>query len=163
MVERQCSLTGIQGLVRKEKSPTERKQNWFLSFPQQPFCSKDQQRGSTIRPVSPLLLPDDMPPVSFNLKQKLAALSLGPSSPYSPNLTNTRNGHGNGNELHPRSPTNRRKTFSIPPSWVGKPRGFTGSNVEISLGEEEKRLVQDVLARMIFQAGVDFECALIFP
>lgn len=102
-----------------------------------------------------------MPPASFNLKQKLTALSLGPSSPYSPSIAHTRNGHGIGDESYPRSPASpntRRKAFFNPPSWGKKPRGH---NVEMQIGEEEERMVQDVLTRMIFQAGVDFECALL--
>ncbi|KIM45092.1 hypothetical protein M413DRAFT_329932 [Hebeloma cylindrosporum] len=98
-----------------------------------------------------------MPPASFNLKQKLAALSLGPSSPYGPSTANTRDAHGNGHESYPRSPTSpntRRKAFFNSSGWGKKPRGH---NVEIPVGEEEKRMVQDVLTRMIFQAGVDFE------
>ena len=106
-----------------------------------------------------------MPPASFNLTQRLAALSLGPSSSHSPGPTCARDGHVNGNESYSRSPTSpnaQRKTFFNPPSWVKKPRGFTRPNTEISVGEEEKRMMQEVLARMIFQAGVDFECALVF-
>jgi len=105
-----------------------------------------------------------MPPASFNLKQKLAALSLGPSSPYTLSTSNTRNGHGN-NQSYPRSPTSpniRRKTFFNPPGWGKKPRDNDNSNTEIQAGEEGKRMMQDVLTRMIFQAGVDFECALLF-
>jgi Rho GTPase-activating protein 1 len=105
-----------------------------------------------------------MPPASFNLKQKLAALSLGSSSPYSPSIANTRNGHGIDDESYPRSPTSpnaRRKAFFNPPRWGKKPRGHNNSDIEIPVGEEEKRMVQEVLTRMIFQAGVDFECALL--
>jgi Rho GTPase-activating protein 1 len=106
-----------------------------------------------------------MPPASLNLKQRLVALSLGPSSPNGPDA-HTRNGQVNGNESYPRSPTGpsiQRKQIFNPPSWVKQPRGFTSSNIEISVGEEGKRMMQDVMSKMIFQAGVDFECALISP
>lgn len=46
------------------------------------------------------------------------------------------------------------------PSWMKKPHGF-GSvqqrGVEQVYGDEEMRLVQEVLRQMIFQAGVDYE------
>lgn len=104
-----------------------------------------------------------MPPASFNLKQKLAALSLGPSSPHSPSIPNTRDGYRIGNESYPQSPTSpnaRRKIFLNPPNWGKKPRSH--NTFKIPVREEEKRMVQDVLTRMIFQAGVDFECAFPF-
>ncbi|GLB33222.1 putative divergent CRAL/TRIO domain containing protein [Lyophyllum shimeji] len=79
-----------------------------------------------------------MPPI--NLKQRLAALSISPSSPTPP--------HGQG----PRSPMAalKRKATFIPP-WVKRPQH------EHNLGGEESVMLQEVMAKMIFQAGVDFE------
>ncbi|CAA7264927.1 unnamed protein product [Cyclocybe aegerita] len=107
-----------------------------------------------------------MPPPSFNLKQKLAALSLGPSgpsSPHSPSFGQMRN--GNGHDIYaasPTSPTGKRKFFN-PQSWLKKSQEAFGTfrgergEVRLSYDEEERRMVQEVLGKMIFQAGVDFE------
>ncbi|KAF8886243.1 divergent CRAL/TRIO domain-containing protein [Gymnopilus junonius] len=101
-----------------------------------------------------------MPPATFNLKQRLAALSLAQSSPSPPhgaNLSHTRNGDGGDSYLP--SPT-RRKLFT-PPNWLKKPQASStnsfSDDAQYRHGEEEKKIVQDVLTRMIFQAGVDFE------
>ncbi|RDB14657.1 Rho GTPase-activating protein 8 [Hypsizygus marmoreus] len=78
-----------------------------------------------------------MPPVS--LKQRLAALSISPSSPTAPN----------GPE--PRSPISlKRKTLFNPP-WAKR------SQHEARVTNGEAEMVQEVMTRMIFQAGVDFE------
>ncbi|KAF5371987.1 hypothetical protein D9615_008144 [Tricholomella constricta] len=79
-----------------------------------------------------------MPPIS--LKQRLAALSLSPSSPTSPHAQ------------EPRSPFSpKRKTLFNPP-WLKRPQH---ENNNIMGGDPG--LLQEVMARMIFQAGVDFE------
>ncbi|KDR83028.1 hypothetical protein GALMADRAFT_238784 [Galerina marginata CBS 339.88] len=104
-----------------------------------------------------------MPPVSFNLKQRLAALSQAqssPSSPHSSSFSHARNGDGGESYLRsPTSPTSKRKIFN-PPNWMKKSQ-TSSSNIygdrQYSHGEEEKKMVQEVLSRMIFQAGVDFE------
>lgn len=84
-----------------------------------------------------------MPPSTLNLKQRLAALSLAPSSPTSPYGPDT-----------PRSPppTPRRRTLFNPP-WSKRQNDTTMAGGEP--GESE--LVQEVMTKMIFQAGVDFE------
>lgn len=77
------------------------------------------------------------PPVS--LKQRLAALSISPSSPTSPY----------GQE--PRSPLSvKRKTLFTPP-WSKRQQH------EPVTTNGASELVQEVMTRMIFQAGVDFE------
>lgn len=76
-----------------------------------------------------------MPP---SLKQRLAALSLAQSSPTSPL----------GFDSNPHSPISRRKVFN--PPWKRTP-GATGDEP----GARDK--VQEVMGKVIFQAGVDFE------
>ncbi|KAG1735182.1 hypothetical protein EDB19DRAFT_2026261 [Suillus lakei] len=76
-----------------------------------------------------------MPP---SLKQRLAALSLAPSSPSSPL----------GSDSGPHSLVSRRKVFN--PPWKRTP-GATGDEP----GARDK--VQEVMGKVIFQAGVDFE------
>ncbi|KAG2123806.1 hypothetical protein DEU56DRAFT_828775 [Suillus clintonianus] len=77
-----------------------------------------------------------MPP---SLKQRLAALSLAPSSPTSP-LGSFDSG--------PHSLLNRRKIFN--PPWKRTP-GATGDE------PDARDKVQEVMGKVIFQAGVDFE------
>ncbi|KAG2109211.1 hypothetical protein BD769DRAFT_1630485 [Suillus cothurnatus] len=79
-----------------------------------------------------------MPP---SLKQRLAALSLAQSSPTSP--------LGSDSGLH--SLISRRKVFN--PPWK-QPPGATGDEP----GARDK--VQEVMGKVIFQAGVDFEVIL---
>ncbi|KAG1732412.1 uncharacterized protein EDB91DRAFT_1151795 [Suillus paluster] len=75
-----------------------------------------------------------MPP---NLKQRLAALSLAPSSPTPP--LGSSSGH---------SPLSRRKIFN--PPWK--------RNLNATGDEPDARdKVQEVMGKVIFQAGVDFE------
>lgn len=82
-----------------------------------------------------------MPPNSpFNLKQKLASLSLSQSSLSSPN------GVERG------SPTMRKMLFN--PPWKRQ----APSPYDAQAQGQSPGLVQDVLPRMIFQAGVDYEC-----
>lgn len=76
-----------------------------------------------------------MPPT---LKQRLAALSLAPSSPTPPL----------GSDSGPHSLISRRKVFN--PPWKRAP-GATGDEP----GARDK--VQEVMGKVIFQAGVDFE------
>jgi hypothetical protein len=66
--------------------------------------------------------------------------------------------------MGPMSTTAKRKMF-IPPSWMKKPHGFGSHSqrgVEPVYGDEEMRVVQEVLGQMIFQAGVDYECVVGF-
>lgn len=76
-----------------------------------------------------------MPP---SLRQRLAALSLAPSSPTSPL----------GSDSGPHSLRSRRKVFN--PPWK-QTLGATGDEP----GARDK--VQEVMGKVIFQAGVDFE------
>lgn len=77
-----------------------------------------------------------MPPNPLNLKQRLAALSIAPSSPTTPY---------NGAET-PKSPARRK--FNAP--WARRNSHDQG-------GEDERDKVQDVMNKLIYQAGVDFE------
>ncbi|KAF8576884.1 RhoGAP-domain-containing protein [Ramaria rubella] len=77
--------------------------------------------------------------LSVSLKQRLSALSLSPSSPSSPTSPNT--------VKH-----KRRNVF--PSSW--KRHGDTNSN-GTEHGPYERERLQEVMSRLIFQAGVDFE------
>ncbi|EGN93953.1 hypothetical protein SERLA73DRAFT_171808 [Serpula lacrymans var. lacrymans S7.3] len=74
-----------------------------------------------------------------NLKQRLAALSLAPSSPTSPF----------GSPLN--SPGGRRKAIFNPP-WMRR-NSHDAANDEPVTHER----MQDVMSKVIFQAGVDFE------
>lgn len=122
-----------------------------------------------------------MPPQSSNLKQKLSALSLAQSAPSSPNTnygrSNRGGGNNNGTDAYANNNTNgahmsataKRKTFLHAPSWMmmKKPNGLGGGTHqhkgEHVHGDEEMRLVQEVLEQMIFQAGVDYEYVLPVP
>lgn len=87
-----------------------------------------------------------MPPTTLKLKQRLAALSL-PQSSLSNANESTRSSAGT------RSPaTERRKFFNNPP-WTKSPTNPTNHAPEFT----DPEVVQEVLSRMIFQAGVDFE------
>ena len=107
-----------------------------------------------------------MPPQhSLNLKQKLSALSLAQSAPSSPNPNYGRPSRGGGstdayaNTNSPLNATTKRKMFFHAPAWMKKPHGF-GSQHQHGLGvygEEDLKMVQEVLGQMIFQAGVDYE------
>jgi Rho GTPase-activating protein 1 len=84
-------------------------------------------------------------PNPLSLKQRLAVLSTLPSTPTSPYSQDP-----------PRSPISlaaKRKIFTPPWKRQHEPALANG------LGEEygESEAVQDVMARLIFQAGVDFE------
>lgn len=81
-----------------------------------------------------------MPPISLNLKQKLASLSQSTtsSSPF-------------GNES-PSSPATMKKKFNFNPPWVKRQQNPTGPG-----DYREEGTLQEVMSRMIFQAGVDFE------
>ncbi|KAG6856077.1 hypothetical protein H0H87_007607 [Tephrocybe sp. NHM501043] len=79
-----------------------------------------------------------MPP---SLKQRLAALSISPAS-----LSST-----HGQELRSPFLALKKKTQAFNPPWVKRPQHESTS----TLGESAA--VQEVMPRMIFQAGVDFE------
>ena len=85
--------------------------------------------------LASIQLLSSMPPNTLTLKQRLAALSLAPSSPTPPL----------GSDSH--SLISRRK---FNPPWKRAP-GATGDEP----GARDK--VQEVMGKVIFQAGVDFE------
>ncbi|KAL1695108.1 hypothetical protein GGG16DRAFT_45983 [Schizophyllum commune] len=84
-----------------------------------------------------------MPP-ALSLKQRLAALSLAPSAPSSPSPY-----YPSADSPTPTSP--RRKSMFHPP-WL---RRSEDGPVQAPQSQHEK--VQEVMNRMIFQAGVDYE------
>ena len=85
-----------------------------------------------------------MPPNPLTLKQRLAALSANINSPS----------RSNSFDLPPDSPlTSKRKSFFKQPFGKSSP-----SPAEANPGEyhgQEK--IQEVMSRLIFQAGVDYE------
>ncbi|KAF8992208.1 hypothetical protein BDZ89DRAFT_141317, partial [Hymenopellis radicata] len=88
--------------------------------------------------------PRKMPPTTLTLKQRLAALSASPSAPASP----TNYSHQSYVEVE--SPK-RRSFFNAP--WSNKSR--SSSYTDGTTHELNK--VQEVMGKLIFQAGVDFE------
>jgi Rho GTPase-activating protein 1 len=83
-----------------------------------------------------------MPPTTLKLKQRLAALSLTQSSPNA--HESPRSSAGTWSPA-----TAKRKLFNNPP-WMKSP---TSPAPEFT----DPEVVQEVLSRVIFQAGVDFE------
>ena len=96
---------------------------------------------------------------SFNLKQRLAALSLAQPSPSPSNAKRTQSPEfNNPTAPSPITSNGRQKLFN---TWLKKPREGTSDtcgNLEDMYQDEEKRMVQEVMSRIIFQAGVDYEC-----
>ncbi|PPR07768.1 hypothetical protein CVT24_003718 [Panaeolus cyanescens] len=96
-----------------------------------------------------------MPPTSLNLKQRLAALSTATSSTFS-----NRNNASGSYSQSPTTPIGRKKIQFNPPTWMKRSNAsgssVNGSNEQL-YEDEEIRMVQEVLGKMIFQAGVDFE------
>ena len=96
-----------------------------------------------------------MPPTALKLKQKLAALSQSTLSTTntqneSPTTTTTRSSPATWSPA-----TAKRKFFNNPPSWMKSPTSPDDTNHAPEFTDPE--VVQEVLSRMIFQAGVDFE------
>jgi Rho GTPase-activating protein 1 len=86
-----------------------------------------------------------MPPGTLSLKQRLAALSLAPSSP------STYDNDSSGSSLRS---TLRKKAQQHAP-WLKRREDSTA---EPSANQLEQ--VQQVLSKVIFQAGVDYECVV---
>ncbi|KAK7448517.1 hypothetical protein VKT23_013779 [Stygiomarasmius scandens] len=86
-----------------------------------------------------------MPPNSnLTLKQRLAALSVAPSNPSSPQAQSFVDSL--------RSPRRGKALFT--PPWIKRSNeSFAGVGAE----QDEYEIMQEVMTRMIFQAGVDFE------
>ncbi|KAF8887151.1 CDC42 rho GTPase-activating protein [Infundibulicybe gibba] len=83
-----------------------------------------------------------MPPGTLSLKQRLAALSNAQSSPTAPL----------GADPIPRSPIGARRKQLFNPSWAKRQGDGVAAGARV-----ESEMVQEVLSKMIFQAGVDFE------
>lgn len=101
-----------------------------------------------------------MPPNGLTLKQRLAALSIAPSAPSSPHdsqqspFSSFGSSHlpSNTGPQSPKSP--RRKGFNFTPPWGKKPPEYSNvMNAEL----QGRELVQQTMAKLIFQAGVDYE------
>ncbi|KAJ7601170.1 CDC42 rho GTPase-activating protein [Mycena floridula] len=84
-----------------------------------------------------------MAPTTLSLKQRLAALSANSSAPSSPTFSSS-----------PTSPK-RTKTFNFAPPWGKKTAETLQHNGEPS--SDGRDMTQEAMAKMIFQAGVDFE------
>lgn len=79
-------------------------------------------------------------PNPLTLKQRLAALAVSPSTPTAPY----------GSEPL-KSPGAKRRGF-LNPSWMKRPQ--TDGHTEEQHAQDR---MQQVMSRMIYQAGVDFE------
>jgi Rho GTPase-activating protein 1 len=80
---------------------------------------------------------------SLTLKQRLAALTQSPSSPQSPLDPSTPGP----------SPTSKRR-FNAP--WTKRTPAQNGRHDDEVIAEDRMQLI---ITRMIYQAGVDYECA----
>lgn len=94
-----------------------------------------------------------MPPQTLTLKQRLAALSLAPSSPTSPLASPSPS--PNASAQFPRN-TGKKGLFT--PPWARRQNSYEPSGDRASRQDDIDR-VRDVMSRVIFQAGVDYECA----
>ena len=93
-----------------------------------------------------------MPPRTLKLKQRLATLSLAQSSLSTPTTHESPTSDT-------WSPTTAKRKFFNPP-WMKRPTSPTTTRTStIDHGPEftDSVVVQEVLSKMIFQAGVDFE------
>ncbi|KIK61692.1 hypothetical protein GYMLUDRAFT_243378 [Collybiopsis luxurians FD-317 M1] len=100
-----------------------------------------------------------MPPKTPTLKQRLAALSIAPSAPSSPHsqLSQYPTLLTDQPPSTPSAKSPRRKAFNInnyAPPWARK----SSDSSTITNAESQGRdLVQEIMAKLIFQAGVDYE------
>ena len=85
----------------------------------------------------------EMPPTNLTLKQRLAALATATSSPTPPY------------DAPPKSPGAGRRAFCNP-TWIKRP-SVDGSLFGESSSDPGNDKLQEVMGRMIYQAGVDFE------
>ncbi|KAJ4492483.1 hypothetical protein C8R41DRAFT_895728 [Lentinula lateritia] len=110
-----------------------------------------------------------MPSNHLTLKQRLAALSITPSAPSAP-YSSQPPPYTNFDTTLPISPSSpnpkspRRKGFTIngfTPPWTKKSPGSSDNSDRISNAEIQGReLVQQTMAKLIFQAGVDYEVVI---
>ncbi|KAJ8523208.1 hypothetical protein ONZ45_g299 [Pleurotus djamor] len=91
-----------------------------------------------------------MPPPGLNLKQRLAALSLSPSSP------SAYSGHFNHLPQTPQSPVTKVKALFNAPRMMGR-RGQAESGPHQGTHVAAQGVLDEVIGKMIFQAGVDYE------
>lgn len=87
----------------------------------------------------------------MNLKQRLAALSLAPSSPTGP-----RGDSYPHQPSTPQSPVAKMKSLFNAPRVGRRNHAESTSSGAHTMGQEG---LDEVIGRMIFQAGVDFESA----
>ncbi|KAJ3863141.1 hypothetical protein EV359DRAFT_73772 [Lentinula novae-zelandiae] len=110
-----------------------------------------------------------MPSNHLTLKQRLAALSIAPSAPSAP-YGSQPPPYTNFDTTLPISPSSpnpkspRRKGFTIngfTPPWTKRSSGSSDNFDRISNAEIQGReLVQQTMAKLIFQAGVDYEVVI---
>ena len=87
----------------------------------------------------------EMAPTNLTLKQRLAALATATSSPTAPY------------DAPPKSPgVDRRRAF-FNPTWIKRPSVDGSLFGGESLSDPTNDKLQEVMGRMIYQAGVDFE------
>lgn len=86
-----------------------------------------------------------MAPTNLTLKQRLAALATATSSPTAPY------------DAPPKSPgVDRRRAF-FNPTWIKRPSVDGSLFGGESSSDPANDKLQEVMGRMIYQAGVDFE------
>ena len=117
-----------------------------------------------------------MPPSTLTLKQRLANLANATSSPSAPHSLSSSHSFSSNASSSLSSAAGQGRSVSAPLSFQQmqtsrrKPLPFFntpwtkngGGRGAIAIdGVEETRRVEEVLAQMIFQAGVDYECVVI--
>lgn len=112
--------------------------------PQSPGSSADETFSrvtfSSCPPIS-----REMAPTNLTLKQRLAALATATSSPTAPY------------DAPPKSPgVDRRRAF-FNPTWIKRPSGDGSLFGPESSRDPASDKLQEVMGRVIYQAGVDFE------
>ena len=134
-------MRAVSELAAADRILTSLHSTWHLADqPRYPFHIPDTSFSSH-PPSSTLHILTTMrrgPNVSLSLKQRLGQLATAASAPNSP--------------IAPPSASPRRSYF---PTW-GPKRGAP-TDVMDGLPHDEDRL-HEVVSKMIFQAGVDFEC-----
>lgn len=83
--------------------------------------------------------------MNLTLKQRLAALATATSSPTAPY------------DAPPKSPGADRRRAFFNPTWIKRPSGDGSLFVGGSSSNPANDKLQEVMGRMIYQAGVDFE------
>lgn len=91
-----------------------------------------------------------MVPQTLTLKQRLATLAAATSSPTAPY------------DVPPKSPGADRKRAFFNPTWIKRPSADGSLFGGEGLRDPASDKLQEVMGRMIYQAGVDFEWVLLF-